>query len=80
MIHWNSFSDFLAMGGYGLYVWGSFGMCALVLAAECWGVAQRRKALRELPNPLADFKAPKTAPKPGAQPVVIDGVTIQRIE
>jgi hypothetical protein len=42
--------------------------------------AEARKALRELPNPLADFKAPKTAPKPGAQPVVIDGVTIQRIE
>jgi hypothetical protein len=42
--------------------------------------AEARKALRELPNPLADFKAPKAAPKPGAQPVVIDGVTIQRIE
>ncbi len=23
MIHWKSFSDFLAMGGYGFYVWGS---------------------------------------------------------
>jgi heme exporter protein D len=29
MIHWNSFSEFLAMGGYGLYVWGSFGVTAL---------------------------------------------------
>lgn len=26
MIYWNSFSDFLAMGGYGSYVWGSFGV------------------------------------------------------
>jgi flagellar protein FlgJ len=42
--------------------------------------AEARKALRELPNPLADFRAPETAPKPGTQPVVIDGVTIQRIE
>jgi hypothetical protein len=41
--------------------------------------AEARKRLRELPNPLADFKAPK-AVKPGAAPVVIDGVTIQRIE
>ena len=33
MIYWNSFADFLAMGGYGLYVWGSFGVTALVLVA-----------------------------------------------
>jgi len=48
-MNWGSLGAFLDMGGYGLYVWGSFGMCALVLAAECWGVSQRRRALRELP-------------------------------
>ena len=53
-MNWTSLNDFLAMGGYGLYVWGSFGMCALVLVAECWAVAQRRKALRELPLDDAD--------------------------
>lgn len=42
---WNSWSDFVAMGGYGLYVWGSFGVTALVLAAEIWSVAARRRAL-----------------------------------
>lgn len=42
--------------------------------------AEARKRLRELPNPLADFKAPKAAAKPAPAPVVIDGVTIQRIE
>jgi heme exporter protein D len=26
-----SFSDFLAMGGYGFFVWLSFGSCALIL-------------------------------------------------
>jgi heme exporter protein D len=44
MIHWNSFSDFLAMGGYGLYVWGSFGMTALIMAVEPMMVARHRKA------------------------------------
>ena len=34
MIHWASFSDFIAMGGYGLYVWGSFGATALIMAIE----------------------------------------------
>ena len=43
---WNSWSDFLAMGGYGLYVWGSFGVTAAAIAAEMWSVAARRKALR----------------------------------
>jgi heme exporter protein D len=42
---WNSWSDFLAMGGYGLYVWGSFGVTAAAIAAEMWSVAARRKAL-----------------------------------
>ncbi len=34
MIHWNSFSDFIAMGGYGGYVWGSFGVTALIMFIE----------------------------------------------
>ena len=42
--------------------------------------AQARQALRDLPNPLAEFKAPKAVPTTATQPVVIDGVTIQRIE
>ncbi|QLQ23821.1 MAG: heme exporter protein CcmD [Dechloromonas sp.] len=44
MIHWISFSEFLAMGGYGLYVWGSFGVTALIMAVEPIMVARNRKA------------------------------------
>ena len=44
MIHWASFSDFLAMGGYGLYVWGSFGATVLIMAVEPIVVARNRKA------------------------------------
>lgn len=43
MIYWNSFSDFLAMGGYGLYVWGSFGVTAAVMTIEPILVARHRK-------------------------------------
>ena len=42
MIHWNSFADFLAMGGYGFYVWGSFGATALIMAIEPIIVARNR--------------------------------------
>ena len=43
MIYWNSFSDFLHMGGYGFYVWGSFGVTALIMAIEPIVVARNRK-------------------------------------
>jgi heme exporter protein D len=41
-------SEFFAMGGYALYVWGSFGGAALVVVAELLSVrARRRRALDE---------------------------------
>ena len=41
----SSWSDFIAMGGYGLYVWGSLGMCAAVAVAELALLRLRRQAL-----------------------------------
>lgn len=46
-MYWNSLSDFLAMGGYGRYVWGSFGMTALVMALETWLTLRRQRAIRQ---------------------------------
>ena len=45
MNHWSSFADFVHMGGYGLYVWGSLGMCAAVMLAEMLMLKARRRAL-----------------------------------
>ena len=42
---WNSFSEFLAMGGYGLYVWGSMGVCLLVCVLEPMSLNLKRRAL-----------------------------------
>jgi heme exporter protein D len=46
-------SDFLAMGGYGAYVWSAYAVFVIVLALDAaapfW---QRRRALRELGNRL----------------------------
>ena len=33
-MNWGSPAEFFAMGGYALYVWGSFGVCAVALALE----------------------------------------------
>lgn len=42
-MNWNSLSDFLAMGGYAFYVWGSFGVTALALALEPLLIRKRRR-------------------------------------
>ena len=46
---WESWSQFWAMGGYGVYVWGSMGVTALLLALE---VLQARWAHRVVLNQL----------------------------
>ncbi len=45
MIYWHSLSDFLHMGGYGLYVWGSLGMMTVVMVAEVRALRTRRRHL-----------------------------------
>ena len=58
--NWANLSDFLAMGGYGLYVWGSFGMAAAAMAAECLALRSRRRALFE-PDARANDLLPAVA-------------------
>lgn len=41
-MNWESPAAFFAMGGYGLYVWGSFGVCAILLIVEPILAAKRR--------------------------------------
>jgi heme exporter protein D len=40
-MQWGSLSEFFAMGGYGLYVWTSFGVTALCLVWEVLAVWRR---------------------------------------
>ena len=50
---WNSWSEFWAMGGYGLYVWGSFGVTALCVAFEMiWVKNARAQALAQIRDEL----------------------------
>lgn len=46
MMAWRSWAAFIEMGGYGLYVWGSLGMMAGVMALELWQLRARRQRLR----------------------------------
>ena len=47
-MNWNSWSDFFAMGGYALYVWGSVLMTVVLLAGETVALRLRRNALMKL--------------------------------
>ncbi len=42
-MNWGSVSEFFAMGGYGLYVWGSYGVTALALGLEVFLVVRRAR-------------------------------------
>jgi heme exporter protein D len=42
-MQWNSINDFVHMGGYGLYVWGSYGAALAVMVVEAL-LARRRHA------------------------------------
>lgn len=41
-MNWESPAAFFAMGGYGLYVWGSFGVCAVLMIVEPILASKRR--------------------------------------
>jgi heme exporter protein D len=40
---WNSPAEFFAMGGYGLYVWGSFIVCGAIMVMEPMLAKKRQK-------------------------------------
>lgn len=49
-MNWGSLDNFFAMGGYGLYVWGSYGVTLLCIVIECWGLARRGRRARQEEN------------------------------
>jgi heme exporter protein D len=51
---WASWSDFFAMGGYALYVWGSYAVTAGLIALEViMLILRRRNALKGAGGPAA---------------------------
>lgn len=63
-MHFDSFSAFLAMGGYGVYVWSSF---AITFGAMAWVALAthfaRRKLFKEIKNKAAREQRIKNAQK-----------------
>ena len=49
-------NEFLAMGGYGFFVWGSYGVTAAVLAIEIFFLRARRRAAVALATTTGDAR------------------------
>jgi heme exporter protein D len=45
-MNWGSLSEFLSMKGYGLYVWGSYGVTAAIMLIEPWLVRRHLQRAR----------------------------------
>jgi heme exporter protein D len=53
-VNWGSWDNFLRMGGYGFFVWGSYGMAVAIVAIEAWQLkVRRRRAVTELQREAA---------------------------
>ena len=54
-MNWGSASEFFAMGGYGLYVWGSYAVTAALMISKALLAARRqRRARRSPPEPFTE--------------------------
>lgn len=51
-MHWDSAAAFFQMGGYGLYVWGSYAVAVVCMVAEPLLVAHRHRKARRHPDEL----------------------------
>ena len=63
-MNWQSF---FSMNGYALYVWGSFGMCFALMAAEVVALRLRSRKLQGLSKQRSAAEATAfAAPLPGS--------------
>ena len=51
MNNWGSWSEFFSMGGFGLYVWGSYGVALVLLVGEVLMLWKRKRNITRRANP-----------------------------
>lgn len=57
--------DWLGMGGYGFYVWSSYGMLALAIAIELFVLRRQRRSARQRADETRAEQAAYAAPLRG---------------
>lgn len=57
---WSSVSEFLSMGGYGLYVWGSYAVTFVCIVGEILLISNRRRTLERQYGLIHDLNKKET--------------------
>ncbi len=47
IMNWSNISEFFSMGGYGLYVWGSYGVTLICVVGEILLIKNRHRTLEK---------------------------------
>ena len=55
-MHWASLNEFWSMGGYGLYVWGSYFVTLAILAIEVFLLRKGRNQTLKLLKRMRSFE------------------------
>ena len=62
-MNWSSFSElwracvhFFQMGGYGFYIWGSYGVTLILLGSEVLMLLKRKRRLSRIPADREQLK------------------------
>lgn len=55
-MHWGSINEFWSMGGYGLYVWGSYFVTLAILAIEVFLLRKSRNQTLKLLKRMRSFE------------------------
>ncbi|HEX6362065.1 MAG TPA: heme exporter protein CcmD [Albitalea sp.] len=56
-MNWGSAEAFFEMGGYGLYVWGSYVVTLLLMVVEPWLAARRKRRAAARAQEAAEMMA-----------------------
>ena len=59
-MNWSSMSEFFSMGGYGLYVWGSYVVTFICVAGEILLISNRRRTLEKQYGLIHDLNKKET--------------------
>ena len=57
---WSSMSEFFSMGGYGLYVWGSYVVAFVCIVGEILLISSRRRTLERQYGLIHDLNKKET--------------------
>lgn len=60
-MNWGNWGEFFTMGGYGVYVWGSYGIAALVLVLNIILPLRARRAVTRQVRARARTRTPRAA-------------------